>query len=216
MVDGFTGAGTPRLARVRFWPTAEISPVVRPACWAKRMLPVNSPAGWYWVGELVGARQAAMRARSARKAALPASWPMPFAPLAYCTPLVAIDTVLVTSCAEFAAISPVAVFTWASPANSTRGSLMFQPGLVACRLVTTTFVSLTSIAVFVARMLAVTSLAPSIFQSPGANQGRARVSQRAMLPFERTAIGQTASVLFSATAPVRRASSASPWPLTCS
>src|ERR1700742_1593106 len=120
------------------------------------------------------------------------------------------ETGLVTNWSELAATSPVLRLMCASPANSTRGSLTPQPGLTACRLLTVILLSVTSSFVLVATTLAASSQAPSIFQVPGANHGFARVSQRAMLPVERTVIGQAASLLERATALARRASSWSP------
>ncbi len=120
------------------------------------------------------------------------------------------------SWAEFAASSPVAPFQRASPTNSTRDSLMFQSGLAAARLVMTSFVFVASKALPATRRSAVKSLAPSMFQLPGANQGRTRVNQRAMLPVERTPIGKIAVlVLARSTGLASLASSRSPWPFTC-
>jgi len=46
-----------------------------------------------------------------------------------------------------------------------------------------------------------------MFHWPGANQGRTRVSQRAMLPVERTVIGKIAVAFVMSTALTIRASS---------
>src|SRR5262249_54185591 len=115
---------------------------------------------------------------------------MPFPQPPYWTPFAASATVLLTNCAEFDENSPVALFKRASPANSTRGSLIVHSGLVARKSVTTSFVSPAWYVLPAIRMFAVKSLVPSIFQSLVGTQYWTRASQRLMLPVERTAIGQ--------------------------
>src|SRR6476660_7972645 len=90
---------------------------------------------------------------------------------------------------------------------------MFHSGLAARRSVTVSLAFDASNSLLLTRTFAARLVVPSIFQSPGANHGRARVSQRAMLPDEWIVTGHAAAASFIATGLVSSASSISSPPL---